>query len=294
MEGTTLMYGVGATKAGTSWLYRYLCDHPECALPDIKELHYFDRTAPHHLAKELTRLATVRADLLAKTLLAGKGKAAKLNARIDEVEAWIAVMEKGGADDAAYLDFLGRGVTKDTRVIGDITPAYGMMDEAVLTKMAGLTGDSRFIMLLRDPLDRLWSNLRMMAGWKAKDGGDIKLIAEDMLFGALAGLEEAVMRRSDYTGMITRLRKVIPAERLHFEFFEDLFSQTAVDKICTFLGLTALPGKFGDVVHASPSASLSPAIARETREVLLPHYDFVEAQFGSLPDRWQQNRKVLA
>ena len=42
MSEATLMFGVGATKAGTSWLYRYLADHPECHLRSIKELHFFD------------------------------------------------------------------------------------------------------------------------------------------------------------------------------------------------------------------------------------------------------------
>jgi hypothetical protein len=33
---------IGAQKAGTSWLYKNLCCHPELYLPETKELHYFD------------------------------------------------------------------------------------------------------------------------------------------------------------------------------------------------------------------------------------------------------------
>lgn len=34
--------GIGAQKAGTTWLYKNLKQHPNIWLPEIKELHYFD------------------------------------------------------------------------------------------------------------------------------------------------------------------------------------------------------------------------------------------------------------
>ena len=37
----TLLFCVGATKAGTSWLFDYLKHHPECHLRSVKELQYF-------------------------------------------------------------------------------------------------------------------------------------------------------------------------------------------------------------------------------------------------------------
>ena len=35
--------GIGAVKAGTTWLYRNLRCHPELYLPHPKEVHYFDQ-----------------------------------------------------------------------------------------------------------------------------------------------------------------------------------------------------------------------------------------------------------
>jgi hypothetical protein len=37
------MVGVGAQKAGTTWLFDYLGRHPDVAMSPIKELHYFDQ-----------------------------------------------------------------------------------------------------------------------------------------------------------------------------------------------------------------------------------------------------------
>ena len=33
---------IGAQRAGTTWLYECLREHPEIFLPETKELHYFD------------------------------------------------------------------------------------------------------------------------------------------------------------------------------------------------------------------------------------------------------------
>ena len=41
MADPTLLICVGATKAGTSWMYRYLHDHEECFARSVKECHYF-------------------------------------------------------------------------------------------------------------------------------------------------------------------------------------------------------------------------------------------------------------
>ena len=34
--------GIGAQKAGTTWLYEMLCQHPQLAFPGGKEMHFWD------------------------------------------------------------------------------------------------------------------------------------------------------------------------------------------------------------------------------------------------------------
>jgi hypothetical protein len=43
LAGRKFMVGVGAQKAGTTWLFDYLGRHPDVAMSPIKELHYFDQ-----------------------------------------------------------------------------------------------------------------------------------------------------------------------------------------------------------------------------------------------------------
>jgi len=290
----TLMFGVGATKAGTSWLHRYLAAHPQCEMPQIKELHYFNRIATDKLPKELERLADVQARLLSESLGANAAKSARLDVRMDEVAAWINVMKHSAVEQDAYLAFLTRNVGPGTRLVGDITPAYGLLDQDVLAEMVAMAPETRFVMLLRDPLDRLWSNLRMVAGWRLKDGEEIEDKANRLFNRALRGKEVPVVARSDYAGMLARLQSVVPADRLHVEFYEDLFTQGAVDRLCVFLGLDPQAGDFDRRVHASPAAELDAGKARQASDLLLPHYDYVQAMMGDLPARWHKNREVLS
>ena len=49
MSEPVLMFGVGAAKSGTSWLHRYLDEHPECHFRAIKELQVQRLFQPLHL-----------------------------------------------------------------------------------------------------------------------------------------------------------------------------------------------------------------------------------------------------
>src|SRR5687768_12439013 len=57
--------GIGMQKAGTGWLYDQLQLHPECWMPPVKELHYFDRPFPGEAILELADLARHEPERLA-------------------------------------------------------------------------------------------------------------------------------------------------------------------------------------------------------------------------------------
>lgn len=41
--------GIGAEKAGTSWVAKCLAQHPEVYIPDKKEMFFFNEYDPHYL-----------------------------------------------------------------------------------------------------------------------------------------------------------------------------------------------------------------------------------------------------
>ncbi len=54
--------GIGAQKAGTTWLHRMLSRHPDVGMPEQKELHFWDRETPDAaaVASYMDRFAGLR------------------------------------------------------------------------------------------------------------------------------------------------------------------------------------------------------------------------------------------
>ena len=68
--------GIGARKAGTTWLHHNLRQHPQIWMPPQRELHYFDHRPPW-LGKRLfgrsTHLRHARENLRAALMSLGRG-----------------------------------------------------------------------------------------------------------------------------------------------------------------------------------------------------------------------------
>ena len=112
---------VGAPKCGTTSLYHYLKQHPQIFLPARKELHYFSYR-------------------YMEQLLAGPGDKNILATSCRTFE-----------DYAAYF-----ADAKDEIALGDISPSYFYFNDA-RTEMHQRLGDARIIVMLRDPVQKAFS-----------------------------------------------------------------------------------------------------------------------------------------
>jgi len=286
-QEATLLFGVGATKSGTSWLYRYLGGHPECFLRSVKELHFFDTLDDGAVEARIAALEKRKRQLERR---AGAGTTADVlerARRVADIEHLIRVLRKG--DERAYLGYLndGRG---DQRLIADITPSYALLSEGRLERMAGMSADVRFVYLLRDPVARLWSHVRMLARRRSATGRDLETRAEGILERALTGGEGHILRRGDYRAALTRLGAAVSPTRLLTLFYEELFSAPAMARLCEFLGIAARTGDTGNRVHEGVALSMRDDQRARAVALLAPQYEFVEARLGRLPEAWQASR----
>ncbi len=178
----TYLICVGATKSGTSWLYRHMRAHPECHFRSIKELHYFDMARPEHFAdagkRVEARITALEAEMQAGDPAGLAGKAEKLGDLWD----WAEVLGRGAVDMSAYREYLVGG-RKGQAVVGDVTPAYAMLPVQRLKRMAEVGQQFRVLFVMRDPLARVWSHIRMVA---ARTGEAFEATAR-ALAGADAG-----------------------------------------------------------------------------------------------------------
>lgn len=285
MGATTVFFGVGATKAGTGWLYEYLANHPQCHFRSIKELHYFNAIENGTVEREITKHENRRAVIAKKVESSSSEQAVAHAMRLRDRTEWLGVLRRG-EDPDAYVSYLNGGREHES-VIGDITPAYALLPQARLTQMAQIAPQVRFVYLLRDPVERMWSHIRMIAARRTPSGEMSPERAARILRRTLRGEESQIALRSDYVGNITRMRRAV-GDKLLVTFYEDMFEGTALSKICAHLGIDANPGPSDAVVHQGQALELLPEQRLALRDWLGPQYSGVRNLVGQLPDAWQQ------
>ena len=283
-EGPTVLFGLGVTKAGTSWLFRYLSGHPDGRQRRVKECHFFNTlegTAPgHHEAALVGRAADLRARLAQGDLTAAARS--RLRAEVEDVESFLAVLR--GADPAAHLAWLVQDAGPG-QVVADITPAYGRLPPARLAQMAALSPATRFVYLMREPVARLWSHARMIARRRLAQGGVAEAHARAAMEQALDGQAAHIRDAGDHAAQLPRIESAIPSARLLVGFFEDLFRPGLPERICAFLGIRPHPAPVSARIHEGLAIPLPADLARRATVALRPQYDFVAAR-GPVPDAW--------
>lgn len=294
MAAPVLLYCVGATKAGTSWLYRYLHDHPDCAMPAVKEAHYWDTFDADRLEKQLVffrvRLREMR-DAKTDAADAGRGwQVENLDRRINEMKALVATLESDRTGDATYLEWMSQG-RMEGRVVGDMTPNYATLSDEVIARMRDAAPASKFIFLIRDPLDRLWSHIRMQARRQRQAQEIYEKKSNNILYRMLnRGQETHILERGDYPKIIRKLRRLIPEGRLLIQFAEDLFTPQGLKQVCDFLGIATVTPQVQQPVHEGPEVVMLAKLRPRALGLLNEQYEWVARNIGPLPQRWQDNQ----
>lgn len=286
MSDVTLLFGIGATKAGTSWLQFFLERHRDVHLWVHKELHYFDTLDEKNVMWQIDQLCEKRMGLRAKMKNGPDAETRKrLRFEVEEIDRWLGVLARDKEAPGAYMSFLKKG-RAGKAVVGDITPAYALLSEERMKMMHGLNPTTKFVYLLRDPIQRLWSNIRMMAEWGGGSDKDMADRASWIFDRWLKGDEEALGARCDYVGPLTRLTVAVPETDRFIGFYETLFTPETIRDLCSFIGIDQMDAPLERRVHAGVPIKMDATRRAIAAERLAPQYEFVQTMFGRMPERW--------
>lgn len=277
LRGKKFLLGVGAQRCGTTWLDQYLRRHPNVKLPAIKELHYFDQLLRPELSTYWAKKFEERLDA---ELMSAVGKMltesdlALLRCMVDRL--------KMNYNPRTYLNFFDRLVVDGTQVVGEITPSYCLLRADAFKKIREMLVRNglkpRIVFLMRDPAQRFWSQVRFQ-----------QLDSETLDTSFRAALSnQHYLERTRYDLTIVSLKSAFPADELYFDFYENLFDEAAVRRICNFLGLSPEYPVILDRINDSPAAELGLERLAVLRNTFAQVYHFCEAEFGdSLPPIWR-------
>lgn len=290
----TVLFGVGAAKSATSWLHDYLVGHPDCSFRRVKELHYFDAAESGKWGGQIKRLEGELSRLTARLPEFSNKRAEWYNRRVADHSDWLEVLKLRRRDDALYMDYL---MARGGRLVGDITPAYSLLTTESLSSMVALTSDVRFVYVIRDPVSRLWSHVRMNA---ARSGGGApvedraRVLMDQVLSDPESETAQSILSRGDYAGALLRLSAAVAPSQLFVCFMEDMVAPEGVTALCEFLGIRRHPGQYERRMHEGPPMALDARRRAAAAELLKDQYDFVARIFPTLPDAWHRSLGKVA
>lgn len=240
----TMVLGIGVPKAGTTWLHSYLRAMPGFDPGFTKEYHIWDAV----FVPECRRY------------LVPDGKPVLEPAQLLRRE-----MQR---HPQAYFQYF-RNLTDRPGVLmtADITPSYcGLGPEQLAFVYDGLKGAGlhvKVVLLLRDPVERCWSMLRMFRrdpALGAINGLDLKL-GDDALLRDYAASANARVRTSYDRTLASLAHSGIPAQDVYLGLYEEMFEPQHLSALCRFLGVPLRPELALQRVNVSPK---SQTISSET------------------------------
>lgn len=270
---------IGAQKAGTSWLYINLGQHPSIWLPPVKEVHYFNGLT------NLTRMTNSLNDYLKTELLQKR----TINpAYLDYLRKFVLDEPK---DDRWYRSLFAAA---NGRLSGDCTPAYSTLDEAAVERVQRLLPDARIIFIMRNPIDRAWSHLRL-----AVTLGQLDIRGCD--FDDLVRFLEAPASelRTRYVRTLGIWEQVYPPDQLKYLFFDDIGAdpEAMLKAVCVFLDIDFSPAHFARtlraVVNKSAKLPCPPGIKRYLAAKYHGEIVELERRFGGYASRWLMDCEAI-
>jgi sulfotransferase family protein len=168
VAGPTFL-GIGAQKAGTTWLYRMLKRHPDIGMPEQKELHFWDKHEP----------------------------------------------------EPAVVDrYLNSFAGLHGRARGEITPSYAILPSERIAAVHRHLPELRLLFVMRNPIERAWSQARMELARALHRGEAIPESAWSQWLTAQLG-SVGSLRRGDYAACLRNWLQHYPREGLMVTVHEE-------------------------------------------------------------------------
>lgn len=263
--------GIGAQKAGTSWLSQMLGQHPRVWTTPFKEVQFFNhRFIPGHQYWIRWHYRTKPDEIRARFKRRGEVIPPAMDAYLDAV----------ASDPRIFTNDWYKQVfapaPRGTRPM-DVTPEYSTLPLEGVRFVAGFLPRARFLYLVRDPVDRAVSQLKMnLLREKRRPANRAEWLAE---------IGNPVLRdRGDYAAYIPRWQAeagdrllVLPYGRIAGD------PDALLAEVEAFLGLPPWEYRNTTVrVFPTPAGIDVPAAAvAALREMLAPQYDYLRAEFGT-------------
>lgn len=261
--------GMGAAKAGTSWVYEYLRRYPNVDFGVRKEYHVWsarDLENYRHLLIADPEQLVQRLDDGRKVLSAPSFIRFQMQQR-----------------DGAYESYFRRLIDAGVDSTGDLSPSYSDLPasslERIRSRLEGVGFQVQPIFLMRDPFERIWSGVRMNKRKGKLEGAD-----EELLRARLANATG-----SNYIRTVTELERVFAPDEVHYGIYEEMFAPAEIERLSRFCGVEP-DVAFGHThVNISPKQErVSADLEADIRRRFAGVYEYCGERFPQTRHLWRQ------
>ncbi len=283
--------GIGAQKAGTTWLHAQCCEHPDVWVPPPKELHYFDRSPGYPSPSDLATASPFARWRGAKDSEQPRMRrgARELWANLrsgDRVQlGWTWRWYFGTYDDAWYCGLFPP--RERFAVRGEITPEYSILEPEDIARVHALNPDFKLIFLLRNPIERSWSSVRYNSslGFNKVNLDSHAAVIEEVR-------SKRLTRRCDYEKTIDAYLEHFAPEQMLIGFFDAVAEQPAalLDGVWDFLGVRRLgqgTQSANKVFNGSPGREMPTEVRDALVEMYAPKIGRLADRLGSYAAVWR-------
>jgi len=286
--------GIGAQKSATSWLSQNLRDHPDIWMPPRKELHYFDRSlkyiSPSYLATDNyqeRKKGLEKHNVLFRKKMNNELELARQSGNRKVVDWFENYFCKDISDDWYQSLFMQGG----NKIKGEITPSYSILGIEDIKHIKGLFPDLKLILLLRDPIERAWSQLRFLI----KTGRFSSSISTEEIISFIDS--DFQTSRGDYLNIILRWLTIFPETHFFTGFYDEVVESPKIllTKIFRFLSLNPDKSSFLSLYKKS-NVSPTIEIPNEIKKYLISKYydeieELISLSHSTYPVKWLHKYK---
>lgn len=260
----TFCLGVGAQRCGSTWLGKYLAKHPQFCMSPLKEMHVFDSIACKKKALELRFVKTL-----------AKRREKKMD---DLVTLAIADRIKINKGELTYFGYFDQRLQKTHKCFGEITPEYALLSPEYLQAIYKSHAKVKIFMLMRRPVSRYISALQYWGRVRPSFS-----LSNNYIPGLKKELFDKYTR---YDQTISNLQEVIPAERLYFEYYENIFDNPDkyLSGLCSFLEIDYIvPKNLSQSLNSSVNSSPAPQDSSPTESEIREIYQHFSEVYYNVP-----------
>lgn len=230
--------GIGATRAGTTWLYKNLSSHPNVWMPPEKELHFFDRSTKYSSPNKLAISSPIT-----RIIKYGRLKGSRLI--IDSLKKgdvkraqWLISRYFGFYDTEWYCNLFLQG--KDHKQCGEITPAYSILELQDIAKIKNINPDIKLIFFIRNPIYQAWSHIKYNYKRNKTELKDLTSSNSDKILSLLKTTESSLRR--NYERTIDAYLKYFDSEQILLCFYDAILAspEKLMEDITEFLEIDYL------------------------------------------------------